>query len=83
VARTVPRNRARLQGGRLAEFGFEADGVVFRRYNPDGDVVIVDLQPHRSFLGDTQFFVNLAFLLDPAWRHYGFPPEKRPGRSSG
>ncbi|WP_213005072.1 DUF4304 domain-containing protein [Paractinoplanes toevensis] len=83
MARAVLGTCARLLGERLAALGFEADGAVFRRYNPGGDVVIVDLQPHRSFLGDTQFLVNLAFLLDPAWRHYGFPPEKRPDTSHG
>ncbi|GIF20425.1 hypothetical protein BJ973_001671 [Actinoplanes tereljensis] len=83
MAGAVLKTCARLLGAHLRQFGFEADGLVFRRYNSGGDVVIVELQPHRSFLGDTQFFVNLAFLLEPIWRHDGYPPGTRPDSSHG
>ncbi|WP_127503384.1 DUF4304 domain-containing protein [Actinoplanes solisilvae] len=76
---------ARLLAERLAEFGLERDGHVFRRYSPAGDVVIVDLQSHKAFFGETRFYVNIGFLLAPYWQWQvhdrDLPATRRPNTS--
>lgn len=55
-------------GDFLAEYEFERDGRVFRRYSPVGDAVVIDLQ--TSAHSDTSsriFYVNVALILAPAW----------------
>ena len=56
---------AQRQRQRPAEFGLERDGHVFRRYSSAGDVVLVDLQSHRAFVGETRFYDDIGFLLAP------------------
>ncbi|WIM96409.1 DUF4304 domain-containing protein [Actinoplanes oblitus] len=87
MAKAVLTACARILGAHLAEFGFEPDRYVFRRYNAAGDAILVDLQPHTSFSGETRFYVNVAFLLAPVWewdrQRYHYPPAKRPDTSHG
>jgi hypothetical protein len=78
---------ARALGEHLAEYGFKRDRRVFRRWNAAGDAIIIGFQTHPSFTDDTQFFVNVAFLLAPAWQwtqeEHHYPPSKQPGTADG
>lgn len=54
----------------LAGYGFERDtsARVFRRFSPDGDVFIVELQSSRSSTRTEKvFYINVALVLAPKW----------------
>jgi hypothetical protein len=87
MAKGVTLKCARVLGSMLAGCGFERDRFVFRRYNATGDAVIVDLQSHVAFFGETRFFVNTAFLLAEEWQwdrqRWNYPATKRPETTHG
>jgi hypothetical protein len=52
----------------LAEYQFERNGRVFRRFSPEGDAVVLDLQTSaHSDRSSRIFYVNVAFSLAPDW----------------
>ena len=52
----------------LAEYQFERNRRVFRRFSPEGDAVVLDLQTStHSDRSSRIFYVNVAFSLAPDW----------------
>ncbi|MFY1703062.1 hypothetical protein ACN28G_15170 [Micromonospora sp. WMMA1923] len=54
----------------LAGYGFEQGegGLVFRRFSPDGDALIVEVQiSEHSSRHEKVFYLNVALVLAPKW----------------
>jgi Domain of unknown function (DUF4304) len=65
---SVVNRFVRHLGDFLAEFDFERRGRAFRRFSPQGDTVVIDLQ--TSSVSDKQsrlFYVNIGFVLHSHW----------------
>ena len=82
MTRAVLTKFARALGKQLSDQGLEADRYMFRRYNTEGDAIIVGIQPQGSQYGDTRFDVKLALVLAPYWqwfrKKFKCPPEEQP-----
>ncbi|MFC4150099.1 DUF4304 domain-containing protein [Micromonospora mangrovi] len=80
----------RAVGRQLIGYGFEPDegGRVFRRFSPEGDALIVEVQiSDHSSPSETVFYLNLALVLAPKWdwdrQRTGRPASELPRHYNG
>ncbi|MCW3818608.1 DUF4304 domain-containing protein [Micromonospora sp. DR5-3] len=76
-------------GDQLAGYGFKrGKGRVFRRYSPEGDALIIELQTSdHSTKWEKIFYINMALVLAPKWerdrQQYGLPASELPRHFHG
>ncbi|MGC4792130.1 DUF4304 domain-containing protein [Micromonospora sp. DT178] len=83
-------NFVRAVGDQLAGYGFERGegGRVFRRFSPEGDALIIELQiSDHSSRSEKVFYINVALVLAPKWewdrQRTGRPDSELPRHYNG